>query len=208
MSYYHRCVKGFAAITSPLHTLTKKVAVCHRALECQKAFVQLKYLLTTASTTAFPDFDLPFQLYTNASTLGFGAILVQVQEEQEQIICCTSHALLQREINYPATKLECLVIVWATANLHPYLKANKFTVYTDHYALLRLRSIRTGSALLHRWFAALEEFDYTVHHQPGKNETHVNGLCWLPMEQALPEGGEATLVIQPLADGKATRWAV
>ena len=68
--------------------------------------------------------------------------------------------------------------------------------------------MRTRLAFLHRWSATLEEFDFTVHLQPGKDETHVNGLRWLPVEQAPPEGGEATLVIQPLADGKASRLAV
>ena len=134
-SYYRKYAKGFAAIILPLHTLTKKDAIYHWALQCQEAFAKIKYLVTTASITAFLDFDLPFRLYTNASTLGFGAILAQVQEEQERIICCTSHALSQREKNYPATKLECLVIVWATANLHPYLMTNKFNAYMDHYAL-------------------------------------------------------------------------
>ena len=57
-------------------------------------------------------------------------------------------------------KLECLAIMWATAKLCPYLMANKFDAYTDHYALQWLKSMRTRSALLHRWFAAFDEFLY------------------------------------------------
>ena len=34
--------------------------------------------------------------------------------------------------------------------------AMPFEVYTDHYALQWLKTMRTGSALLHRWSAALE----------------------------------------------------
>ena len=51
-----------------------------------------------------------------------------------------------------------------------------FEVYTDHYALQWLKTMRTESALLHRWSAALEEYDFTVHHRPGRIQTHVDGL--------------------------------
>ena len=49
---------------------------------------------------AFPDYYLPFQLYTDSSTLGLNAILAQVQEGQERIIGCALLALLQTEKNY------------------------------------------------------------------------------------------------------------
>ena len=42
--------------------------------------------------------------------------------------------------------------------------------------------MRTGSALLHRWSAALEEYDFTVKHRPGKAQTHVDGLSRLPVD--------------------------
>ena len=47
--------------------------------------------------------------------------------------------------------------------------------------------MRTGSALLHRWSAALEEYDFTVWHRPGKFQTHVDGLSRLPVDPAPPE---------------------
>ena len=51
--YYRRYVKGFAAITAPLHALTRKDAVFHWSEDCQNAFDQLKTLLTTSPITAF-----------------------------------------------------------------------------------------------------------------------------------------------------------
>ena len=179
VNYYRRYVKGFAAIAAPVHALTKKDVVFHWTHEYQEAFVKLKRLLNAAPINVFPDFNLPFCLYTGASTLGLGAILAQVQDGRERIICCTSRALSQVEKNYPATKLECLAFVWATAKLHPYLMSNEFDIYKDHYALQWLKSMRTGSALLHRWSAALEEFDFTIHHRPGKGQGHVDGLSRL-----------------------------
>ena len=180
-------MKNFAAIASPLHTLTRKDAVFHWSAACQDAFDYLKTLLTTSPITAFPDFSQSFRLYTDASPAGLGAILAQVREGKERIIYCASRSLNQAEKAYPATKLECLAIVWAVAKFRPYLMAMPFEVYTDHYALQWLKTMRTGSALLHRWSAALEEYDFTVKHRPGKAQTHVDGLSRLPVDPAPPD---------------------
>ena len=185
--YYRRYVKNFAAIAGPLHALTQKDVVFHWSPDCQDAFDHLKMLLTTSPITAFPDFSLPFRLYMDASTAGLGAILAQVREGKERIICCTSRSLKQAEKAYPATKLECLAIVWAVAKFRPYLMSIPFEVYTDHYSIQWLKTMRTGSALLHRWSAALEEYDFTVKHRPGKSQTHVDGLSRLPVDPPPPE---------------------
>ena len=155
-------MKNFAAITSPLHALTRKDAVFHWSADCQDAFDRLKTLLTSSPITAFPDFSQSFWLYTDVSTTGLGAIQAQVREGKKHIICCASRSLNQAEKAYPANKLECLAIVWAVAKFRPYLMAMPFEVYTDHYALQWLKMMRTESALLHRWLAALEEYDFTV----------------------------------------------
>ena len=65
--------------------------------------------------------------------------------------------------------------------------AMPFEAFTDHYALQWLKTMRTGSVLLHRWSAALEEYDFTVCHRPGKAQTHVDGLSRLPVCPAPPE---------------------
>ena len=185
--YYRRYVKNFAAIAGPLHALTRKDAVFHWSAECQTAFDRLKTVLTTSPITAFPDFSQAFLLYTDASTAGLGAILAQVRDGKECIICCTSWSLNQAEKAYPATKLECLAIVWDVAKFRPYFMPMPFEVYTDHYALQWLKTMRTGSALLHRWSAALEEYDFTVCHRAEKAQTHVDGLSRLPVGPVLPE---------------------
>ena len=204
--YYRRYVKGFAAIAAPLHLLTRKDSVFHWSEDCQTAFDQLKTLLTTSPITAFPDFSQEFRLYTDASTAGLGAILAQVRDGKECIICCASRALNKAEESYPATKLECLANVWAVAKFRPYLMAMSFEVFTDHYALQWLKAMRTGSTLLHRWSAALEEYDFTMRHRPGKVQTHVDGLSRLPVGPAPPE--DALLHLQVDSEEEARRLAL
>ena len=47
--------------------------------------------------------------------------------------------------------------------------------------------MRMGSALLHRWSAALGEYDFMVKHLPGKFQMHVDGLSRLPIDPPPPE---------------------
>ena len=125
-------MKNFAAVAGPLHALTRKDTVFQWSADCQAAFDHLKTLLTTSPITAFPDFSQAFRLYTDSSTAGLGAILAQVRDGKERIICCASRSLNQAEKAYPATKLECLAIVWAVAKFRPYVMAMPFEVFTDH----------------------------------------------------------------------------
>ena len=98
-----------------------------------------------------------------------------------------------------------MAIVWAVAKFRPYLMAMPFEVFTDHYALQWLKTMRTGSALLHHWSAALEEYDFTVRHRPGKVQTHVDGLSRLPVEPAPPE--DTILHIEVQNEEEARRLA-
>ena len=81
LAYYRRFVPCFAKIAHPLHALTRKDAVFDWNSDCQSAFEELKERLTKAPVLAYPQLDKAFQLETDASGLGVGAVLSQVQED-------------------------------------------------------------------------------------------------------------------------------
>ena len=82
-------------------------------MDCQTAFDQLKELCTTTPILAYADFTKPFELHTNASVLGLGAVLYQVHISVEKVISYASRSLIQSETKYPAHKLELLCLKWA-----------------------------------------------------------------------------------------------
>ena len=164
-----------------------------------KAYQELKELLLKEPVVAHLDFSMPFRLYTDTSNVGLGAILAQKQEGKEIIICCASQILNKSEQNYSATKKECLSVVTGIKNFRNYLTANHFKVYMDHYSLQWLRSMKSESALLHRWAAQLEDYDFEVLHRPGKNQGHVDALSRLPMDMVHLLGREKT-VLTSVAD--------
>ena len=43
--------------------------------------------------------------------------------------------------------------------------------------------MKSESALLHRWAAQLEDYDFEILHRPGKKQGHVDGLSRLPEER-------------------------
>ena len=81
MSYYQRFILCFSKVASPLYQLTKKDVTFEWTAEQEKAFNQLKSLLTSATVLAFPQFDQEFLLETDASGLRFGAVLAQKQDD-------------------------------------------------------------------------------------------------------------------------------
>ena len=181
-SYYRRFVPKFSTIASPLNTLLRKDHQFQWNDECQEAFQTLRNKLARFPITAFPNFSLPFRVYTDASNHGLGAILSQTQDGKERIIMSASRTLTNPEKRYSATKKEALGLYWAVHKFRHFLLCQKFEVVTDHYSLQWLQSMKSESATLHRWAAYLQDFDFTIRHQKGKNMQHVDALSRLPRE--------------------------
>ena len=76
-SYYRRFIQGYASIARPLHSLTRKDILFKWDRECRTAFEELKDRLSSAPILAYPSFDRPYILETDASGRGIGAVLSQ-----------------------------------------------------------------------------------------------------------------------------------
>uniref|UniRef100_A0A5S6QT55 RNA-directed DNA polymerase n=1 Tax=Trichuris muris TaxID=70415 RepID=A0A5S6QT55_TRIMR len=78
-SYYRRFVPNFAQIAAPLHAAVTAGNEPEWSHECQQAFEILKTCLKWESPPLLtaPDMTKEFQLCTNASDYGIGAILEQ-----------------------------------------------------------------------------------------------------------------------------------
>ena len=84
-AYYRRFIHQFAKIAGPLHQLTEKNRPFVWDNDCQRAFVELKRLLTSSPILAYPVVRSPYVLETDASAESLGSILSQVQDGEERV---------------------------------------------------------------------------------------------------------------------------
>ena len=73
MASFYRCfISGFARLAAPLLKLTRKTTVFQWTEACEEAMKVLKDKLTTAPVLAYPSFDKPFTVETDACIEGLG----------------------------------------------------------------------------------------------------------------------------------------
>ena len=128
--------------------------------------------LTSPPVLAFPDFELPFLLNTDASADGLGAVLYQQQHGKLRAVAFGSRSLSPSEKNYylQSGKLEFLALKWAvTEKFRDYLYyAPEFTVYSDNnpitYGLSTAKLNTTG----HCRVSELADFNFKIRYHPGK----------------------------------------
>ena len=118
----------------------------------------------------YPDYYKPFVLYTDASDVGIGAVLLQKQEEKFRIIRCLSRTFTPAERNYSSPERECLAIAHSMNLLKPYLLGTYFTVMTDNKALLTLKENANFKSRLLRWHLALQQFSCGIKHVKGQEK--------------------------------------
>src|SRR5829696_2005382 len=83
-SYYRRFVKNFSSIVEPLNRLLKKNVPYVWGDDQHRSFEDLKTRLVIPPILAYPNFQEPFVLYTDASTFALGAILSQKDENKKE----------------------------------------------------------------------------------------------------------------------------
>ena len=101
--YYRKFIASYASIAIPLTDLTKKALPdkVNWTPECERAFSELKKVLTETPILRNPDFDKEFILQTDASDRGVGGVLSQLDDEgNDRPISYFSRKLLPREEKY------------------------------------------------------------------------------------------------------------
>ena len=88
--------------------------------DCRESFDTLKQAPCEVPVLAFPRFDLPFVLDTDASTTGDAAVLCQVQDGQERPIAYAAKALSKLQRKWAPTKIEMYALAFGTELFYPY----------------------------------------------------------------------------------------
>jgi transposase InsO family protein len=171
--YYRRHVLGYASIAEPLTRLTREMPRKVWGQEATIAFEQLKQILTSAPVLAHPDWSKPFVLYTDASNIGLGAVLSQMNDDNMEVnIAYLSRLLTDTERKYSVSEKEMLAVVWSMRKLRHYLYGRKTKVVTDHKALSYVKELKDPHGRIGRWLLTLGEYDHEIVYRSGA--IHIN----------------------------------
>ena len=184
-SWYRRFIPNFSSIASPLNKLTsegKNSPPFHWSPDADKAFRSLKERLVSTPILSCPDYSQPFEVHTDASDVGIGAVLTQSIEGVEKVIAYMSKSLSKQERNYSATEREALAVLTAVEHWRCYLEnGQKFVIYTDHSALKWFLNLNNPTGRLARWGVRLSSFDCDVRHRRGSDNVVTDSLSRIPV---------------------------
>ena len=169
--YYRKFVHHYGTVAAPLTALLKKDGFSWSA-GAAEAFVALKDAVTSAPVLTMPDFSKPFVVECDASSHGFGAVMVQGGHP----IAFFSRAVAPRHQALAAYERELIGLVLAVRHWRPYLWGRRFIVKTDHYSLKYLLDQRLATLPQHHWVGKLLGFDFSVEYKPGSTNVVADAL--------------------------------
>ena len=175
--YYRRFVKSYAKIATPLYNLTSKGVPFEWSTDCQVAFEQLKSALISPPILAYPDYERPFKVFTDASSFAVGGVLSQDDTEgNEHVISYVGRALTPPERNYGISEKECLALGFAIKKLDCYLRFSTFTAIVDHSSLKWLFSLKEPTGKFARWITLLQGYTFDIKHRAGQVHQNADGV--------------------------------
>ena len=158
----------------PLRKLTEKTVTRWNWTEVeQNAFDRIKTEITDIKNLAHYDTEKETILSVDASTVGLGATLWQVDHNgQRKPVSYHSRKLNKAETKYAINELEMLAIVNGCEYFKHYLLGRKFKVESDHKALIsvlnRQKANKTYSSPLTRCKQRLLIFDLNIEYKEGQ----------------------------------------
>ena len=192
--YYRRFIEHFAQRVLPLSEMLKDTAVFTWGRAQQAAFDDLKSVMTTAPVLAIPDPSLPYEVYTDSSAFGVGAILLQDQGRGLQPCAYLSHKLSNAERNYTTHEQELLAVIYALNTWRAYLEGARFKVNSDHHSLQELQSQPKLSRRQTRWIQFLQNYDCRIEYVPGE-KNHADALSRRPDMKVATESPDSARLL-------------
>lgn len=170
-SFYRRFVPHFSAIMAPLTDCMRDGKFAW-SQEASNAFATIKDKLTSAPILVLPDFNVTFELHSDASKLGIGAVLSQ----NGRPIAFYSEKLSGARSRYNTYDVEFYAVVQAIKHWRHFLVHREFVLFTDHDAIRHLDSQAKVSARHAGWISFLQQFTFVIRHQSGKTNRVADAL--------------------------------
>ena len=141
--------------------------------EHERTFNKIKEVISKEVMLAFSNFDKKFTLYTDASALQLGAVIMQ----EDKPIAFYSRKLTETQKRYGVGEIEILSVVETLKEFQSILLGQQIEVYTDHLNNVNLTpNNKLGFNRIQRWGWLLEKFGPEFKYLPGERNRIADAL--------------------------------
>ncbi|XP_028556143.1 uncharacterized protein LOC114581024 [Dendrobium catenatum] len=170
-NFYRRFIKGFSIVMAPITDVLKQPQFSWSTAQ-QESFEAIKSALSTAPVLSLPDFEKPFMVDTDASTVGVGAVLSQNGKPVEYF----SEKLSPSRQRWTVYEQELYAVIRALKQWEHYLLHQDFVLCSDHKALQYINSQRNINRMHARWIIFLQKFTFVLKHRSGAENRVADAL--------------------------------
>ena len=188
VNYLDSFIVNKADIQGPISQLLQKDTVFVWDTPQQRAFEQLKYVISRSPVLSYFDNNKQTILNADASSTGLGAVVMQ----DGKPIAYGSRTLTNSEKHYANIERELLAITWGVEKFHTYLYGRQVTVEIDHKPLESIfkKSLSEAPPRFQRMLLKLTKYDLKVRYIPGKQQVLSDCLSRAPVEPMESLGNE------------------
>jgi hypothetical protein len=168
VNWLAKFMKNVHRTMAPIQRLTRKGAKFKWTDECQQAYQRINSQLQDLPNLTTPDITKPFRLYTDASLIGCGAILVQ----DHGVLGYYSKGWRREQSDkWSARERELRAILEALRHFKLMLYGRQVLVYSDHESLSQSKVANPKSQ--HRkmaaWIDELQDYGVKIIYTRGRN---------------------------------------
>ena len=140
--------------------------------EMSKSYDKIIQTLINDPVIAYPNTDKEFYIHVDASALGLGAILTQLDDEgKHRVVEYASKRLTKTQSLYSNSVREGLGVLWSLDHFKYYIHGRNTTVFCDCNAVVdcfRSKEHIPQNRMLRDWVARILNYGVTIKHKPGK----------------------------------------
>ena len=159
IGYYRKFVPRFSDLARPLNALTRKNTEFEWTPKCQESFELWKTSFMTDPIMTYPDPNLPYVLFTNASEYAWACVLTlekthTIEGKENKLlnpITYMSGLFRGSQLNWACLTKEAYAICMSIQKLTYYLKDADVTFRSDHLPLKKFLAKNTLNSKVNNW---------------------------------------------------------
>ena len=186
INFLGKFIPDLSVKTMPLRALLDQRNQWDWSHEQDKAWLNLKEIVSKQPALKFYDPKKPIKIATDASKVGLGAVLQQYHDNEWLPVAYASRAVSDCELRYAPIELETLAVTFACERFHQYIYGQRIEVEADHKPLVTIfkKPLSESPLRIQRLRLRLQRYDLVVSYTPGKWMHAADAFSRSPVERA------------------------